>query len=112
MARFGFGNFRNKFWIRKDREQYFLSGIIIASTIAAFTASYWHFSDRISLTQSEVKIKIGDDLNKTKEFERFREQRIYVPAQTSGRKYYSTEQYVPLPEIPKKGESDENENGR
>ena len=45
-----------QFWIRKDREQYFLSGVIIASVIGAFVSSYWHFTDRISVHQ-DIKIK-------------------------------------------------------
>ena len=37
-----------KFWIRKDREQYFLSGVIVTCVIGGFVSSYWHFSDRLS----------------------------------------------------------------
>ncbi len=48
-------NFR-RFWIRKDREEYFLSGVIIACTIGGFVSSYWHFTDRIAVHQN-IKIK-------------------------------------------------------
>lgn len=34
-------------WIRKDREEYFLGGVIITCVIASFLSVYWHFSDRI-----------------------------------------------------------------
>jgi len=44
------------FWIRRDREQYFLSGVIISCVIGGFVSSYWHFSDRISVRQ-DIKIK-------------------------------------------------------
>ncbi len=34
-------------WIRKDREEYFLGGVIITCVIASFLSVYWHFSDRV-----------------------------------------------------------------
>lgn len=45
-----------RFWIRKDREDYFLGGVIVACTIGGFVSSYWHFSDRITVRQN-IKIK-------------------------------------------------------
>ncbi|OGR76139.1 MAG: hypothetical protein A2X32_02600 [Elusimicrobia bacterium GWC2_64_44] len=45
-----------RFWIRKDREDYFLGGVVIACTIGGFVSSYWHFSDRITVRQN-IKIK-------------------------------------------------------
>jgi hypothetical protein len=45
-----------RFWIRKDREDYFLGGVIIACTIGGFVSSYWHFSDRITVRQN-IKIR-------------------------------------------------------
>jgi len=45
-----------RFWIRKDREDYFLGGVIIACTIGGFVSSYWHFSDRVTVRQN-IKIK-------------------------------------------------------
>ncbi len=41
-----------RFWIRKDREEYFLSGVILACTIGGFVSSYWHFTDRITVRQN------------------------------------------------------------
>ena len=45
-----------RFWIRRDREYYFLGGVIIACTIGSFVSSYWHFSDRITVRKN-IKIK-------------------------------------------------------
>lgn len=36
-------------WMRKDREEYFLGGVIVTCVIASFLSVYWHFSDRIPL---------------------------------------------------------------
>lgn len=47
---------RRRFWIRKDRENYFISGLLIACAIGGFVSSYWHFSDRISV-RKKIKIK-------------------------------------------------------
>lgn len=44
-----------RFWIRRDREDYFLGGVIIACTIGGFVSSYWHFTDRITVRQN-IKI--------------------------------------------------------
>lgn len=38
-------------WIRKDREEYFLGGVIVACVIASFISVYWHFSDRVPLKE-------------------------------------------------------------
>ena len=38
-------------WIRKDREEYFLGGVIVACAIASFISVYWHFSDRVPLKE-------------------------------------------------------------
>ncbi len=43
-------NFR-ELWIRKDREEYFLGGVIVTCVIASFLSVYWHFSDRIPLKE-------------------------------------------------------------
>lgn len=43
------------FWIRRDRESYFLSGVIIACSIGGFVSSYWHFTDRITVRKN-IKI--------------------------------------------------------
>ena len=41
-----------RFWIRKDREQYFLSGVMLTCIIAGFVSSYWHFADRLAVRQN------------------------------------------------------------
>ncbi len=47
-----------RFWIRKDRETYFLGGVIIACSVGSFVSSYWHFADRISVRR-DIKVRTG-----------------------------------------------------
>ena len=42
----------HRFWIRKDREQYLLTGVIITCVISGFVSTYWHFSDRIQVKRN------------------------------------------------------------
>ena len=94
-----------KFWIRKDREQYFLTGVIIACSIGGFVSSYWHFTDRITVHQN-IKIRKTEPTklqqNKLRELQ-------YTPA----RLRVGTTQYYRLdkdsrPSVPKLGEDESN----
>ena len=88
-----------KFWIRKDREQYFLSGVIVTCVIAGFVSSYWHFSDRIMVKQ---KIKIQQKtITKEQEFQKLREVGYFEPKlQVGTTRYYKMEEKSALPTIP------------
>lgn len=61
---------REKFWIRKDREQLFFSGLILASIAASITTTYWHFYDR---TELRPKIKLNTQLSKKKQYKILKE---------------------------------------
>jgi len=88
-----------KYWIRKDREQYFLNGVIAACIIAAFVSSYWHFSDRLDVKRS---IRLNNKrITKKQEFQKLREPGYFSPPISSGAtKYYKMEEEIPLPAIP------------
>ena len=92
-------NFTRKWWIRKDREQYFLSGVIVTCVIAGFVSSYWHFSDRIMVKQ---KIKIRQKtISKEQEFQKLREVGYFAPKlQVGTTRYYKMEEKSALPAIP------------
>ncbi|MCG2726605.1 MAG: hypothetical protein L6420_10250 [Elusimicrobia bacterium] len=90
----GFKKFLNKFWIRKDREIYLLSGVMITTTISAFVSSYWHFSDRMEVS-SKININLHMEMDKKKEFTRFKEAASYSNEPKTGDK-----QYYKLEEIP------------
>lgn len=88
-----------KFWIRADREQYFLNGFILTCIIAGFVSSYWHFSDRLP-----VKRKITLDqrkISKTQESRKLKEAQFYDPKfQIGATQYYRLEGQSALPRIP------------
>ena len=88
-----------KYWIRKDREQYFLSGVIVTCVIAGFVSSYWHFSDRITVKQ-KIKIQQGT-ITKAQEFQKLKEVGYFVPKlQVGATRYYKLEEKSTLPSIP------------
>jgi hypothetical protein len=94
-----------RFWIRKDREQYFLSGIIIACTIGSFVSSYWHFTDRISVHQD---IKIKKWLTPEAERKKLKDLQ-YTPAKLKigSTQYYRLDSET-APVVPKLGENEGN----
>ena len=94
----------SRFWIRKDREQYFLYGVIIACTIGGFVSSYWHFTDRISVHQD---IKIKKWLSKEAEQKKLNDMQ-YTPVKlkVGNTQYYRLEDSAPA--VPKLGENEGN----
>ena len=92
-----------RFWIRKDREQYFLGGVIIACSIGTFVSSYWHFTDRISVKQD---IKINERIKPGEETKKLRKVQ-YTPARlkVGATQYYKLEEDT-LPSVPKLGDGE------
>ena len=41
-----------RFWIRKDREEYLLAGVMVASVIASYVSAHWHFTDTLNALNS------------------------------------------------------------
>ena len=88
-----------KFWIRRDREQYFLSGVIITCAIAGFVSSYWHFSDRISVKRNITLHQRR--ISKAAEFRKLKEVGYFEPKLRVGAtRYYRLEEKSALPAIP------------
>lgn len=86
-------------WIRKDREQYFLSGVIITCVIGAFVSSYWHFTDRISVRR-DIKInkwRTPEDRLRTLKEVQYTPARLKVGATQYYRLEEDTAPSVPLP---------------
>jgi len=94
----------HRFWIRSDREQYFLSGVIIACTIGGFVSSYWHFTDRISVRQN-IKIK---KWRTTEEAQKTLNELQYTPSKlkVGATQYYRLESDSP-PAVPKLEENED-----
>ncbi|MBU2573201.1 MAG: hypothetical protein KKH28_03895 [Elusimicrobia bacterium] len=88
-----------KFWIRKDREPYFLHGFIIACFIACFVSSYWHFLDRTAVKPNIRMTKKA--VSREDEIKKLKESRFYTP-KPGGKatKYYKMEEKSALPTIP------------
>ena len=91
--------FLDKFWIRKDREVYFISGIVITSIISSYIVSYWHYTDKIS---AKPKVKIEKKImSREKEFKRFREADSHSEVTRSDKQYYDVgeETNLEMPEL-------------
>ncbi|MDO8805421.1 MAG: hypothetical protein Q7R35_13445 [Elusimicrobiota bacterium] len=92
-----------KFWMRKDREQYFLTGIIFASCIGAFISSYWHFTDRTTVRQN-IKIR-AKETTKTQQFKLRDVQYTPVKLRAGATRYYRLDDDS-KPSVPKMGEDE------
>jgi hypothetical protein len=94
-----------RFWIRKDRENYFLNGVTITCVIGAFVSSYWHFSDRLAVKRD---IKITRHLTRQQEQKKLRDVQ-YTPASlsTGNTRYYKLDEGT-APLVPKLGTDDGN----
>ncbi len=91
---------REKFWIRKDRESVFFSGLIVACISASIATTYWHFYDR---TELRPKIKMNNQINKAREYKILKE----TENSTAGLKskttsFYNIETYA-SPDVPEPG---------
>jgi len=108
----GFKKILNKFWIRKDRENYLFSGVLIASIIGGFVSSYWHYLDRMEVL-SKITMDVNMEMNKEKEFDRFKEAASYSDQPKAGDKqYYKIEENpaLTMPELYKEEEEVTEEN--
>lgn len=91
------------FWIRRDREQYLLSGVILTCVIGSFVSSYWHFTDRISVRQD---IKINKWRTPEEERKTLKEVQ-YTPAKlkVGGTQYYKLDEGS-MPSMPELGDNE------
>lgn len=89
------------FWIRRDREAYFLSGVIITCTIGGFVSSYWHFTDRITVRKN---ITINAQQVKEAEQRKLRDVQ-YTPSKprAGNTKYYEMGEET-APSVPRLGD--------
>lgn len=88
-----------KYWIRKDRERYFLIGVIVNCVIASFVSSYWHFSDRITAPPN-IRLH-AQDISRKLESKKLKEAQFYEPRfKADATQYYRIERDVARPKIP------------
>ena len=96
----GLTTFLRKFWIRKDRESYLLSGVIITAAISGFVSSYWHYADRMEVA-NKMNINIHLEMDKEKEFTRFKEAASYSQKSSKDTKQYYKPEETPAMTMPK-----------
>lgn len=94
-----------RFWVRKDREQYLLGGVIITCAIGGFVSSYWHFADRINVRQNitmKTSITPEAERKKLKEVQ-------YAPSRLTvgATRYYRLGEET-APTVPKLGDDEGN----
>lgn len=94
-----------KFWIRKDREQYLLMGVIITSCIGGFVSSYWHFSDRLGVRQN---IQIKKDLTPEDALKRLKSSSSATPLRGAATRYYRLDDET-IPSVPELEAPDDGE---
>ncbi len=92
-----------RFWIRKDREQYFLMGVIITCAIGGFVSSYWHFSDRLNVRKD---IKINVKLSTEQQQKTLRETQYAAPKLRVGSTVYYRIGEETRPSVPRLGEDE------
>ncbi|KAF0126243.1 MAG: hypothetical protein FD189_979 [Elusimicrobia bacterium] len=89
---------RARFWIRKDRESYFLPGVLLAAVIGGFVSSYWHFTDILS---TRPAIRRSATAPPSKSGERIRDTQLYTAPAVSTTRYYQVEEHLPrIPDLP------------
>lgn len=88
---------REKFWIRKDRENVFFSGLIVTCICASIATTYWHFYDR---TELRPKIKMNNPISKEKEYKELKETEISM----AGLKIKRTTNTYASPDMPEPGQ--------
>ena len=93
-----------RFWIRKDREQYLLSGVIITCVIGGFVSSYWHFSDRIQI-RKDIRIKTSAP---KETMQRLKEVQFSPPKMKVGATRYYRLDSETKPIVPKLGQEEGN----
>ena len=93
-----------KYWIRKDREQYFTIGIIVACSIGGFVSSYWHFTDRITVRQN-IKIR-KTETTKSQQLKLRDVQFTPAKLRSGATRYYRLDDET-RPSVPKMGEDED-----
>ncbi|MCX7642058.1 MAG: hypothetical protein N2Z20_05425 [Elusimicrobiales bacterium] len=81
--------FRDKYWIRKDREDLFWSGFMLACMVSSIVTTYWHYFDMIEL---RPKIKLKTTESKKDIIKKIKDVDFMVPLKKSST-FYKIEEY-------------------
>lgn len=85
-----------KYWIKKNREESFLLGVIAVCIIAGFVTNHWSRSDRLSV-RPEIKVKF-EKLSKERQKRLLKEVALSQPTKSNKQFYHldnKTKQVVP-----------------
>ncbi|MEF3279879.1 MAG: hypothetical protein K6357_02795 [Elusimicrobiota bacterium] len=92
--------FREKYWIRKDREDFFFTGFMITCLVASVVTTYWHYFDMIEL---KPKIKLKTEFKKD-DIKKISQQDVdYMVPLKKISTFYKVEEYF-KPDMEKEGE--------
>lgn len=80
--------FRDRYWIRRDRENFFWSGFMLACMISSVVTTYWHYFDMVEL-RPKIKLKTIDS---KKEMKRINDIDFMVPLKKTST-FYKIEEY-------------------
>jgi hypothetical protein len=91
--------FNRKHWIRRDRDEYFLFGVMLTACIASVVSLYWHAADRINVKRSILMQAAPAEA--AQEAQGIRESGYLTPSETGGApQYYKMEEAIRLPNVP------------
>jgi len=82
-------NFRDKYWIRKERDDFFLMGFIITCIIASIATTYWHYFD---MTELKPKIRLKGEKTKKELFKEIKDVDFMINLRKSST-FYRVEEY-------------------
>lgn len=92
-----------KYWIRKDREDWFLFGVIAVCVVAGFVIPRWSRADRMSV-RPEIKVQF-EKLSKERQKYLLRETPLSQPKKDSKQFYRLDDKTKPMvPELIKKSD--------
>ncbi len=80
--------FRDKYWIRRDRDNVFWSGVMLACMVASIVTTYWHYFD---MTELKPKIKLKTKASKM-ELKKIEDAGFMLPLQRTST-FYKIEEY-------------------
>ncbi|OGS12388.1 MAG: hypothetical protein A2234_01110 [Elusimicrobia bacterium RIFOXYA2_FULL_58_8] len=93
-----------RFWIRRDRNQYLLGGVIITSLIGSYVSAHWHFVDKVNTIRS---MKVYSQERSQSPARNLREVEYTPSKQKAGRTRYYQLDTQKGPAIPRLDESEE-----
>ena len=81
--------FRDKYWIRKERDDFFITGFILACIAASIVTTYWHYFD---MTELKPKIRLKGEKTKKELFKEIKDVDFMINLKKSST-FYRVEEY-------------------